>query len=840
MGLRKRTMTMRAVGVAAAVAFIVGAVPLAMAAPPTQVSPGPTPPSSAIPGAWTNTSTERFDGDIPGRIMHMSPMTGSLSVLSDKRDVLQVELAEGQRAYFRALTTSGSLDVRMRLFAPGSTSVLTDTPLLAIPDVGGGHRLIYEVPTGMAGTYYLELYAYTGAGEYRVFGPEENDSMPGVEIDAPELGVWNIQDAGEVNGDTLDVYRTHLEVGRVYEFNVSAKSNDGNFEFALYPPGTQDPVADPASMPATGWRSKSLRYIPTTAGDYYIVVKWTHEEDDYRLSGPGSPFGLEAHAFPFGNFSGHPDEALFKSVFALPPGPLTLGERMFYEGTFKGSYGGGQCYGIAVVAGMFYRNHFGASPGDFEPGAQYARDIPQDTRGGAQDLDEAIERYISKYHYFQKDKAIRSTTTSFGPNGSMSGWLRIISEMGYGWEDPYILSFRGHRADGGSWGHAVNMNGVRWTRPDDQILLSMYDNNAPSLNRFYTTDAVNFDAQGYSDVYCGYMRPVSPNEKISIPKLWSEISLAAVSVALQDDVSLLHTDDLGRRTGQLDAMEIAEIPDSERIELLTGNLDPEWREPVEYYLPPRQEYSVDVRRATAGEITYNLFDGDQAMALEIPETGPDTAWRVATNLRQHGLQVSALSASPQEASVQLVREPGDTSRMLEVSGMALGGTPSDAIGVFGPPAALAMTSDPQAETFGVTLSGADQIVNLTLSDVVGRKVLTTTLEGVEASADVSHTIEVWDWRKLEKSPVFVVGHLPDGTDEVVAYQVTKQNFGAMVGEMRQQGLLGRQLAAEIVRLRSRGAAPGALEDVLDSAVVKGQIESDDADRIVAAAAALDG
>ena len=841
MALRRKTTALRVTSVMIALAVAVSMIPVvgAVAARPPQATFGPTPPSSAIPGAWTNPSAERFDGEIPGRIFHMSPLAGSLSALSDTRDVLRVELAEGQRAYFRALTTSGSLDVRMRLFAPGSTSVLTDTPLLAIPDVGGGHRLIYQVPPGMAGTYYLELYAYTGAGEYRVFGPEKNDSVPGEQLEAPEVGVWNVEGECEANGDTMDVYRTRLEVGRVYEFNVSNKSNSGDFQFALYPPGTEDPVVEPAIVPATGSRSKSLRYTPTTAGDYYIVVKWTEDDGEYGLSGPGSPFGLDANAFPFGNFPGYADEELFRDVFALPPGSLSLGARAFYEGTFKGAYGGGQCYGIAVVASMFYRDEFGSSPGDFAPAAQYARDVRQYTLGGPDDLDEPIERYISKYFYYQKDPTVRSTTTTFGPNGSMTGWLRIISAMGYGWEDPIILGFRGRRADDSTWGHAININGIRWTRPDDQVLLSTYDNNAPRRNSYYVTDAVNFDAQGYTDVYSGYLRPTSPHERSSMPKLWDELSVVAVSVSLQHDVSMLHTDSLGRQTGKLDGVEIARIPGSELIELDTGNLDPEWRSPIEYYLPPGSEYRVDLRRSSVGEITYNLFDGDQAMQLEVPETGPDAGWQVTTDLRRHGLQVSALSASPQEAAVQLIREPGDTSRMLEVSGMSLGGMPGNATGAFGTPAMLAMTSDSEAETFDVTLSGADQVIDLTLSGVVGRKTLTATLEDVEALADVNHTVEVWDWQKLPKSPVFIVGHLPDGTDEIVAYQVTKQNFGAMVGEMKQRGLIGRQLAAEIVRLRARGAAPGVLEAELDSATAKGQVKQHEAEMILSAAEALD-
>ncbi len=821
--------------VALAVASGLVAVGGAVAAPPTFI-PGPTPPSTAVPGAWLNTSGERFDGDIPGRILHISPTAGSLSALSDKADVFRVDLAEGQRAYFKAITTGGSLDVRLRLYAPGSTSIAVADPLLAIPDIGGGGRLIYEAPAGQGGIYYLEVYAYTGFGEYRLFGPEENDSIPGTALDPPEAGLWDVAETGAANGDTLDVYRTHLTLGEVYEFNVTNYANDGDFEFALYPPNTVDPVGDGAVATSSGSRSKSLRYTATWTGDYYIAVKWTDGTGQYRLNSPGSPFGQWAHGFPFGNFGGQADEDLFRSVFGLPSGPLTLGARMFYEGTFKGAYGGGQCYGIAVVAGMFYRDVYGADPGDFEPGAQYARDIPRKT--SSNHLDEPIERYISKYHYYQKDPTIRESTVWFDPDQAFSRWLDLVVAFGGGWQDPYFFGFRGERPNGTTWGHATNITGLRWARPDGQVYMSMYDSNAPNDMRHFATDGTDFDVGGYNDVYLGVMRPISPNELDSIPKLWGEVSLVGVSFVRQFDVAVMHTDSLGRRLGQLDGEEIAEIPGGERIELFTGIVDSDWREPVEYYLPSGEDYRVDIRRASAGEVTYDLFDGDQAMRVQVPETGPDATWRVETNLGGHGLRVSAMSPMPQQAAVKLAREPGDVSRMLEVSGLALGGRSGDFGGVFGAPSGLEMASSERADSFDVRLTGESQTCDLTLSGLVGRKTLSTRIEDFVPSVGITHTVEVLDWRQLPRTPIFIVGHLPDGTDDVIAYQVTRENFGSMVAEMKAQGLIGKQLAAAIVSLRAHSDSAGPLRKTLDSAVVAGQVSRSTADRILAAAEAL--
>jgi len=120
----------------------------------------------------------------------------------------------------------------------------------------------------------------------------------------------------------------------------------GLFEVGIYKPGALDPTTDNPIVETFGASyAKTLKIVPTTTGAHSIVVKFTSGSGFFRISYPGSSFGLDSAAYKFPNYSGYADVALFKSVFGLGSGSLSNVASVYYDVIFEHVYGGGQCFG---------------------------------------------------------------------------------------------------------------------------------------------------------------------------------------------------------------------------------------------------------------------------------------------------------------------------------------------------------------------------------------------------------------------------------------------------------------------------------------------------------------
>jgi hypothetical protein len=103
------------------------------------------------------------DDDIPGVGAPASPITGTLNADTDWSDVYRVWLNAGQTLSV-TLNGVGGTDFDIFLYAPNATSVEVDD---SVADSSGDvypETFDYLAPT--SGFYYLEAYAYTGAGAY--------------------------------------------------------------------------------------------------------------------------------------------------------------------------------------------------------------------------------------------------------------------------------------------------------------------------------------------------------------------------------------------------------------------------------------------------------------------------------------------------------------------------------------------------------------------------------------------------------------------------------------------------------------------------------------------------
>ena len=111
--------------------------------------------------------TAGSDDDIPGVAIPSSPLTGSLSATSDIDDVFSIALTAGQ-TFTASLTGPTGSDFWLCLYASGTASVKDfNAPFVASVYLGNYPRSFSYTPT-QSGTYYLDVFAYSGAGNYTV------------------------------------------------------------------------------------------------------------------------------------------------------------------------------------------------------------------------------------------------------------------------------------------------------------------------------------------------------------------------------------------------------------------------------------------------------------------------------------------------------------------------------------------------------------------------------------------------------------------------------------------------------------------------------------------------
>jgi immune inhibitor A len=107
------------------------------------------------------------DDDIPGVTIPSSPFTGSVSETTDLDDVYKIALTSGQTLR-ASITGPFGTDLRLYLYAPGTASVKDpETPYLAVAH-GTAYPVNFTYKATKSGTFYLDVYAETGAGNYTV------------------------------------------------------------------------------------------------------------------------------------------------------------------------------------------------------------------------------------------------------------------------------------------------------------------------------------------------------------------------------------------------------------------------------------------------------------------------------------------------------------------------------------------------------------------------------------------------------------------------------------------------------------------------------------------------
>ncbi len=182
------------------------------------------------------------DDNIPGVALPPSPFTGTLEEITDVDDVYSVALQPGKQIVASINGGSGT-DFMLFLYRPGAPDLTSGTRIARSGYGAYPRRLQYGVPLGEGGTYYLDLRASSGAGNYtltwQVTDAEPDYNIPGVAIPpSPIAG------ALDETTDREDVYAIQLQTGDKFIVTISADAAT-DFDMFLFPPGTLNINFDP-------------------------------------------------------------------------------------------------------------------------------------------------------------------------------------------------------------------------------------------------------------------------------------------------------------------------------------------------------------------------------------------------------------------------------------------------------------------------------------------------------------------------------------------------------------------------------------------------------------------
>ncbi|MDP2300282.1 MAG: cell wall-binding repeat-containing protein, partial [Actinomycetota bacterium] len=215
------------------------------------------------------------DSEIPG-VARTSPFAGSLSVESDPDDVFPVAVAEGQRLTVSLDSWDSALAPQLHLFGPGAGSILTANPLAA--SVSGPVRSFsYDVPAGSgnAGTYYIDVRAVSGSGDYTLswtVGPLSAGTWKNIG-DAIVLPASPASAALQAATAANVVYRVTMTAGQRLDARLVSPAG-ADFDVYVYPSGTANLFATPPIVWADNLVGEDrVVFDAPSAGTYYVEVR---------------------------------------------------------------------------------------------------------------------------------------------------------------------------------------------------------------------------------------------------------------------------------------------------------------------------------------------------------------------------------------------------------------------------------------------------------------------------------------------------------------------------------------------------------------------------------------
>ena len=279
-------MTGRLTALTLAIVLALGCLPIpALALSSESALPGPAALKArggVMPGVGALASSALHAVPLPA-----SPVVASLPAQGENR-LYAVDMAAGERLSISLGAGAGEFDVYV--YAPG-LGLLADATAIAHASEGVYPRsLTYDVPTDISGTYYVEVYAYDGAGTYEL--------------------EWSITPASErARKDVSAASATSLPLDRTFSIADKLQANElvsfyvagsrrlsvdlagpagADFDVYLYNPGTDSVI--PSYVQPVAWSNGSSANesfvfdVPMgAAGIYYLEVIRFNGSGDARL-----------------------------------------------------------------------------------------------------------------------------------------------------------------------------------------------------------------------------------------------------------------------------------------------------------------------------------------------------------------------------------------------------------------------------------------------------------------------------------------------------------------------------------------------------------------------------
>jgi len=205
-----------------------------------------------------------------------SPVSVSVPLQGENR-LYAVDLAAGERLSVSVSSADGQFDAY--LYAPGLGLISQATAIAHASEGGYPREFTYDVPTDISGTYYLEIYAYEGAGACTIdwsvtpAGERARKDVPAaVPVALPLDRTVTIADALQAN----DLVAFYAAGSRRVSVDVAGPAG-ADFDVYLYAPGTASIL--PSYVQSVAWgnggsANESFVFdVPMgAAGLYYLEV----------------------------------------------------------------------------------------------------------------------------------------------------------------------------------------------------------------------------------------------------------------------------------------------------------------------------------------------------------------------------------------------------------------------------------------------------------------------------------------------------------------------------------------------------------------------------------------
>lgn len=215
------------------------------------------------------------DDDVPGTPLSASTSfqttTAALGWPADIDDVYAIPVADGQRLVVQLDGPDGA-DYDLRLFAPGTPTVIGATAKFGSSGATADESLLYDVLAGEGGTWYVGVRAVRGAGAYTLrwrVVPVPTGTWETLAEATPLSGT-----GGTVMGsldrltDANDVFAVGLEAGK--RLSVTLDGEEGT-DFDLYLHSTDG--SQIVAFDEDGVYPDRLQADVAVAGTYFIEVR---------------------------------------------------------------------------------------------------------------------------------------------------------------------------------------------------------------------------------------------------------------------------------------------------------------------------------------------------------------------------------------------------------------------------------------------------------------------------------------------------------------------------------------------------------------------------------------